>query len=478
MKIAKNYLYNLTYQIFCILVPLVTTPYISRVLGAQNIGIYSYTLSVSTYFIVVGSLGFPLYGQREVACYARDLKKRSVVFAEIFWGQTVSLTLVLIAYLVFTLFFVNQHRAIYGAQLVGIIASIANIGWLYQGLEEFKITVIRNFFIKITSVACLFLFVKDRNDLLIYTLIINFANLLGNAIIFFDLKKYVDVEEMRMPSKHIFRHFKPAVILGVPYYITSIYAVLDKTMLGSITGNYAEVGFYEQSQKIVTFAMAIVTSLGAVFMPRLAVELAYGNREKVEAFLNKGLQVSMLLSMPIFTGMLLLGDMVTPWFFGAGYEKTGGLIMIFAPLILIIGISNFLGNQYLVAAKKEKLFTMVILVGVLINLFLNAVLIPNYQSYGAAAATVIAEFVKLLLLCEVAGTVIQKKALFKSLLEYGGYAVVMGIVIYLFRIVAFGNKTFFHTFILSIIGVAAYFLCLLLFRNSRLLGVVDRFKKK
>lgn len=465
-RVFKNYIYNLSFQIFSLLTPLIVTPYISRVLGAENIGIYGYTLSISTYFIIFGNLGFPLYGQREIAYVANDKKLRSEKFFEILYGKTIGLAIVLLLFGCLIFFFEVDIRYVLLLQGIGVLADVFNIGWFYQGVEEFKITVVRNFFIKIFSIVCVFLFVRDASDIYIYTLIINLANLIGNALIIFDLKKYIDVSCYKTSIKKVVCHFKPAFVLGIPYYISSIYVLIDKTMLGMLGSGYAEIGFYEQSQKIINCAMAVVTAVGTVYMPRLANELTEGNRKNVLNHVHKGLEFILLLSMPMMVGLFAVSDVLVPWFYGPGYEKVGTLLKIFAVTIWILGISNFVGNQYLVVLKREKILTFTIAVGVVMNFCLNLFLIPEYASYGAAIGTLVAALIKMLLQLYAVREDLNIKRLLKTWLQYFAMSAVMGIVILFLKKYFFGNAEILDTFILVIVGMIIYGVELLVFKRK------------
>lgn len=464
-KIAENYLYNLLYQIFVILVPLITAPYISRILGADNIGIYSYTLSVSTYFIVAGNLGFPLYGQREIAYHSQNEEARSRLFFEIASIRCITVSIALLLYVGVIIFVAKDNKEIFFIQSIGIIANIIDMSWLFQGLEEFRITVIRNIFIKLLSVAGLFIFVKTYHDLPVYTLIICVSNLLGNGFLLVDLRRHIKFNHSKVVFSNFSSHIRAAVVLGIPYYITSFYAIIDKTMIGTICERYSEVGYYEQSQKIVTFALAIVTSLGTVFMPRLAKEYQNKNVGNISKYLNTGIEIVELLAFPIFIGMFVLGKMIVPWFFGKGYERVGDLILIFAPLIVIMGVGNFIGNQYLVAAKKEKCLTITIAVGIVLNLVFNALLIPHFASCGAAVATIISEIVKLMIQIIISKDMISIKKFIWNGGRYGVDAMIMGIVLYIVKQNILTEPTFINTVMLVVLGIIVYLTILVFTKN-------------
>lgn len=464
-KITANYFYNLSFQIFSLIVPLITTPYISRVLGAEMLGVYSYTLSVSTYFILAGSLGFPLYGQREIAYRASDIKERSILFFQLLKGQLFLLSLALVLFFCYVIFMTQEYTNVYLAQSVGIVGSVLATSWFYTGIEEFKVTTAKNFFVKILSVIGLFLFVKKPDDVVLYACIIGGANILGNLSILIDIRKYVDFKYSKASVKDVLKHIKPAFILGIPYYITSLYTIVDKTMLGLLGSGYSEVGYYEQSQKIVTFIMAIVTSVGTVIMPRMAHEIGNLNLEQSKKYLNQSIEICLLLAMPICVGLILSASLLVPWFFGNGYERVVGLLIIFSPLVVFMGISNLIGSQYMVVIKKEKELTVTILIGVVINCILNAILIPIYDSYGAALSTILSEIIKLLIQIMIIKEVSQI-AFFKNFFRYAVYALLMGLFLWLLKHYICTESTIFYTFMLCVSGTFIYGIILFVSKNT------------
>lgn len=480
-KIIKNYLYTLVGQVLNIIIPIITTPYISRVLGATNIGIYSYTLSISTYFIVVGSLGFPLYGQREIAFVAHDKKKLSNVFFKIMYAQLALLTITLLLYFPVVIYLLKDNLEIQLLQSIGIIGGVFATSWLYYGIEEFKVTVAKNIFVKLFATASVFIFVKAEADLPLYTAIIGLSNVIGNLIILVDAKKYVDFKQFRVKLSDIFLSIKPALILGIPYYITSIYAVIDRTMLGSMGSGYSEVGYYEQSQKIVLLLMSVITSIGTVMLPRLANDLGQNKKDEAKRLLNRGTDLVLLLSFPVCMGLIVVGDMIVPWFFGPGYEKVGILIQLFAPLMVINGLSNLLGNQYLVAQKKEKVLSITILFSIIINLGLNWLLIPRFDAIGATIATLVAEFIKVIIQFYMVNDV-NFEPFIKCLGKYLGLSLAMSLFVYMIRKMYFTQANFLNCVLLAGIGMVIYLIELLVVRDKNtemfLTAIRDKISKK
>lgn len=479
-KLAKNYFYNLIGQILILITPLITTPYISRVLGPGNIGIYSYTLSISIYFIIVGNLGYPLYGQREIAYVSDDQRKINEIFYEIFYGQLITLGIAFICYVIFTVGFTSTNTVIYLAQGIGVFASLINIAWLYQGLEKFRIIVIRNLFIKSFFIISLFIFVKSSSDLLTYTLIINLANLFGNAIIFWGIRKYITESpfQIHIKLKKVLAHFKPALILGIPFYITSVYSVLDKTMIGQLTGSFAEVGFFEQSQKVILLAITVVVSLGTVIMPRLSSEISKHHLVESQDLLNRCLVIVLMLSMPIMIGIIVVADNLVPWFFGPGYESVSILLLIFAPLAVVMGLSNILGNQYLVAAKMEKTLGWVMFIGLLVNFIFNLILIPPFKAAGASISTMTAEIVKLFFMFWILKDIVSWREFLENFLKYFACSCLMGLIVEFIKIYFTLESGVLETLLLTGIGIIAYIIILICIRDYLLRLFTSKFLLK
>lgn len=389
-SVTKNYVYNLLYQILTLIVPLFTTPYLSRVLGAEAIGIYSYTLSIATYFVLFGSLGVAMYGQREIAYIQEKKDERSKIFYEILIMRFFTLAISMIIFY-FGFCAKGEYSIYYKILILEIIANSLDISWFFQGLEEFKKTVTRNTIVKILSVISIFVFIKDVSDLNKYFFIYVLSNLIGNISLWMYLPKIID--KIKLKELKIFRHLKPTISLFIPQVAVQIYTVLDKTMIGAIVNDKAEVGFYEQAQKIVKLLLTIATSLGTVMMPRIAYTFASGNKDKLKQYMNISFSFITMLAFPLMFGTISVAENFVPMFFGKGYDKVVYLMGILSPIIVAIGLSNVIGTQYLLPTKQQKKYTTSVIIGALTNFILNLILIKYYASIGAAIATVVAEFV-------------------------------------------------------------------------------------
>lgn len=472
-SIAQNYGYNLIYQILILILPLITTPYISRVLGAEAIGIYSYTLSIVTYFILFGSLGIAMYGQREIAYCQEDKKNRSKTFIEI---ATLKVVTMLIAMVVFYMIYINgtQYQMYYKIFLLELIANCFDISWFFQGIEEFKRTVTRNIIVKLISVILIFALVKTTNDLSIYIFIYVLSTLIGNLSLWFYLPKYI--EKVDKKELKIFKHLKPTIALFIPQIAIQIYTVLDKTMIGQIILDKSEVGYYEQAQKVIKILLTIVTSLGTVMLPRMANTFANGEKEKLRNYMKNSFNFVFFLAFPILFGVLGVSSNFVPIFFGKGYDKVIVLMNVISPILLMIGMSNIMGMQYLMPTKKTREFTISVTLGAIINFLLNLLLIGNYMSIGASIATVIAEATVTGMQIYFMRKEFKMREFLKLAKNYFLGGLLMFAVVVLIRNI---TASIFYNLVLQIfVGIVAYFLFLIIIKDKLIIQVKEKIREK
>lgn len=388
-KLAKNFIYNIIYQVLILILPLISAPYISRVLGAEGIGTYSYTYSIVSYFVMFAMLGINNYGNRLVAKTRDDKRKLSINFWSLYILEFIITTIVLILYIIFIAFIVKEDKLMYILQFGYILSSFLDINWFFFGLEEFKITVTRNAIIKILSFISIFIFVKTRSDIYVYTIILVISNFISNIILWpFIFKR---VEKVKISFKDIFKHLKPCIILFVPVIAVSLYKKMDKIMLG-IMSTKLEVGFYENAEKINSIPLAIITALGTVMLPRMSNIIANGNEEKFKSYISKSMEFIIFLACPIVFGLISIARKFAPIYFGIEFSKTGNLIEISAITILFISWANVIRTQYLIPKEKDKEYIISVIMGAVVNLISNLLLIPKFSSIGASIGTVLAEF--------------------------------------------------------------------------------------
>ena len=422
-SITRNYIYNMIYQVLILVLPLVTTPYLSRVLGAEGIGIYGYTYAVVTYFILFGSLGVAMYGQREIAYAQENIEARKKTFIEIVLFRFVTIAIATVFYY---FFFIKgaEYQIYYQILLLELIAAAFDISWFFQGMEEFKRTVTRNVLVRICSVSLVFILVKTKEDLAKFTLIYSLADLIGNLSLWLYVPKYV--KGVKVKNINAFRHLPQIILLFIPQIANQIYKILDTTMIGALVADKAETGYYEQGQKVIRLLLTVVTSLGVVMVPRMASTFMSGDNEKIKDYLKMSFRFVFFLAFPIMFGITSIAASFVPVFFGEGYDKVVILISIISPILLLMGMANVLGTQYLLPTKRQKEYTISVLIGLIVNFILNYILIKQYASIGASIATVISELVVVVIQYQY----IKKDINFKTLLNLAWKYLVAGLTMF------------------------------------------------
>lgn len=387
-NIKKNYLYNLSFQVFSLLVPFITAPYVSRVLLPAGVGTYSYVNSIATYFSLFAALGISSYGTRELSRVRDDTKETSKLFWELSVLQLVSTAVCLLLYLGFILLTGSDMR-IYLAAGVVILSVGVDCTWFFQAMENFKALMVRNFLVKLLGVLCIFLFVKGPEHLVLYFLIQGGGTFLSNIFLRAQLHgvvQWVPVREWRFR-----RHIRETLIYFVPTIATSVYTVLDRTMIGVITRDMNANGFYEQAHKIVNMALTVITSLNVVVGVRTSYLFGQNKDDEIRRHIEKTFRFMFTLACPLVAGLIACAADFVPWFYGGGYEPVVPLLMIFAPLLLIIGVSNVLGTLYLTPSGQRARSNRAIIAGAVTNFLLNLILIPFFGVYGAVVASIAAE---------------------------------------------------------------------------------------
>lgn len=474
-SVSKNYIYNLSYQILLIIIPIITTPYVSRILGAEGVGIYNYTFSISSYFILLGSLGISIYAQREIAYVQDDKEKRSKIFWEVFIIRLVTMS-ISIAIFYCTYAINNQYGMYYKILLLELIANIFEVSYFFQGMEEFKKTITRNFFVKISSVILIFIFVKNSTDLWKYILIYSLSALLGNLSLWIYVPKYMT--RVKLKNLEMKRHIKPVIILFIPQVASEIYVVLDKTMIGSIIIDKAEVGYYSQAQRIIKLLLTIVTSMGTVMLPRMSNEFARGNEQTIIQSMKKNFKFVYFLAIPMTFGIFIIADKFIPIFLGSGYEKSIGLTCIMSLTIILIGMSNTMGKQFLLPTKRQKQYTLSIMGGAICNIIANTILIPKYQAFGAAIGTVIAEaMVTILQLYYIRKKIRIRDIIYSSKNYIFSGMIMFGIIMIVKNNILIGLNEFINMIILISLSVIIYVFTLYMLKDEILNTIVNKIKE-
>ena len=469
-SIITNFYYNILYELLLIISPIITVPYIARILGAEKIGIYSYTTSIVTYFVLFASLGIGLYGKREIAYVQDDINKRSSVFYELIIIRIISSIISIIFYYL-TFYNSIEFNIYFNILLIELFANMIDISWFYHGLENFKTTVIKNIIVKVITIICIFIFVKSENDLINYFLINVLSTLFGNLSLWISLHKYIN--KVKRNSLNVKQHIKPIIILFIPQIAVKLYSIVDRTMIGVMIESKAEVGYYEEAQKVIRILITIVTSIGTVMMPRIASIYSKGNSKIINDYVEKSFSIVNMMAFPMIFGLISISYKFVPIFFGNGYERVSLLLCVISPIIMFIGISGVTGNQYLLPTNKMKKYTFSVLFGLIVNLLLNFILISKFKSLGASIATVISEFIVMITQLLLIRNIFNIKKLVNISYKYLISSSMMFLVSICIGLIIKEN-------IISIIfqvaiSIVFYFISLLLLKENFLIELINKY---
>lgn len=465
MQVVKNYLYNIFYQTFVLIVPLVTTPYLARVLGPKGVGINSFTNSVIQYFILFGSIGIDLYGNRQIAFVRDNKEKLAKSFYEIFILRIITIFLSYLTFLFF-LFWANQFKIYYLAQSISIIAAAFDISWFFMGVENFAVTVFRNFIIKIITIISIFAFVKNYSNLGLYILILSISLLIGNITLFPSLHKYIG--KINVHRLEIIHHLKPSLLLFIPQIATQIYLVLNKTMLGLMVSVTA-AGYFDQSDKIIKIILAIVTATGTVMLPHVANAFSRGDYEITRKYLYNSFSFVTALSIPMALGLMAIAPKLIPLFLTQRFDKVIPIMVIESLVIWLIAWSNAIGTQYLLPTNQSKAYSISVIIGSLVNLTINIPLIAWLGASGAAIATVISEAMVTFYQLLVIRKQIDYKKLFLEMYKYLVSGLFMFIIVYTLNIELPVNWLMLIVEIL--VGIICYLMGLFILKASLLIKI-------
>lgn len=445
----KNFLYNLVYQIFIFIIPLFTIPYVSRVLGANNIGIYAYTYSIISYFMLAAMLGINNYGSREIAKAGENIKLRSQKFFSIYFLQLICTVIMCILFILFYFIIEYDNKKILLIQFIYLISCAFDINWYFFGIEKFKITISRNIIIKIISLILIVILVKLNNDLWKYTLILSLSTLISQLYLWLFIRKEVKYEKVSV--KEIFSHLKKCLILFIPVIAYSVYRIMDKTMIGYFSNTF-QLGNYENAEKIITIPISFITALGTVMLPHMAKTDDYSFSKKI----TDSFKLCFFMLFPISVCLLVIADDFSTVFFGNEFIYSANLIKILIITVLFSGVTNVVRTNYLIPKSKDRVYVISTIYGALVNFVLNIIFIKKYGAYGACIGTIAAEMIVMLYQIEKTRSNIEYYNNIKSVIPFLVKSVIMGIIIYLVNYFNISN-ILIKVSIQVLLGVIIYF---------------------
>lgn len=424
-KLLSNAVYQTLYQVLATITPLITSPYIARELGAADLGMFSFSNSMVTYFTLFAMLGVVNYGTRTISQTEQTKPALSRAFWSVYLLQALTSAAALLGYGIYIALAQPQMRPVALVQAMLVLACFADINWFFFGIEDFKLTVTRNIIIKLATVAAILLFVKQgRSPLLVYAAIMAGGTLLANLSVLPFLRRHIG---FYMPSaREIRSHIRPNITLFIPLLASSVFHVMDKTMLGSMA-RYEESGYYYNADKLVNIPLSVLKGLGTVFLPR-ATAIFKKSAEQGLAFLRNSFKLNMAITYLLAFGIAGCAREFVPFFFGEGYDPCILLTIVFTPVLVIKSISMFYQMQYLVPTSREKVYISATFVGAGVNAVANYLLIPRLGAMGAVIGTMLAEFAVMLVQMVLTHREIPAAGWLLSTLPYGIMGCIMVVV--------------------------------------------------
>lgn len=461
-SIKKNFAYQSIYQITTIILPLVTSPFIARVLGATNLGVYSYTYAIAYYFCLFSLLGISNHGNRIIASVRDDSEELKKIFSNLLAVHCILAGFAIIAYYLFIILSIKDDLLCAVIQGLWVVSSFFDISWLFFGLEKFKTTVTINTITKILMTLFIFLFIKNENDIWIYCLIMAGGTLLSQVLLWPYMLKYFDIHLIR--AKDMRPHLKPLLILFIPAIAISMYKYMDKIMLG-IIATKEQVGFYENAERAINIPISIIASFGTVMLPKMSNLAVKNDDNETKRYIMLSMEFVMCLTIAMSFGMMSIADNFSIVFWGKPFQECGPLIQILSFSIVFVAFANIIRMQYLIPKRMDHAYITSVFVGAGINIIVNLFLIKQYGAIGASIGTVAAEAI----VCIVQIGYVKKELPVEKYLKKVIPFLIIGLIMYSITSILknIAQTEFINLIIQIIFGILSYSaLCYLYFKKS------------
>lgn len=417
----KNAAYNVAYRMFSVLLPLVTAPYLSRTVGPEGVGLYSYAWNISYVFVLVGMLGLNDYGVRAVAQIRDDRESLNRTFSALWQMQLMVAGVTLLVWLGYVGFIADQEKTI-ALQLTWMsVSCLCSFDWCLMGLDLFKPIALRNTFVKSAAAVSVFLLVRGPGDLWIYGLVWSLSTLLGNLSCMISLRGKVTYHPV--PLRESLRHLRPCAVLFISVMAVNVYRTMDKVMVTALAGTF-ENGLYENAEKIIYCLSGFISAIGTVMMPKVAHMQQQGKTEEIREHIDRSMNLIMCMVTAMAFGVAAVADRFAPLFYGEDFAKSG---MLMAPLgftLMMIGFANVIRTQVVLPQKRDSIFVKSVCAGAVVNLIANSVLIPSMKSMGAVIGTLMAEMT----VPVVQYLILRKELPYRRYLSYAGIYAGIGVI--------------------------------------------------
>ena len=469
-KLKQNIIYNALYRVLVMLLPLITTPYLVRVLSKEQIGINSYTLSIVDIFVILSFWGVNNYAGREIAS-----KKNKYEINEEFWCiwiiQILFSVISFIVFNIYNIYILNDNKSVFLTQSFLIIINMIEISWFFIGIEELKSVVLRNSTIKLLATLLVFILVKNNNDFYLYITINIVSTLFGNIVLISSLKKYISYPKFN--KYKIINHIKSSWKFLIPQFSILIYTSLDKVILGNLAG-MEQVAYYDQSQKIVRVLVALISSIGIALLPRITYLVQNNKTEDFENLITKSLNNVFLISVYIVTGIICVAPSFVNWFFSGEYTNIALLMQLVAPIGIFIPIATILWNAILIPMRLDNIAMKSAVYCAIMSLVLNLLLDNNLGALGAIITLLIVEFFGMGYRIYYSKEFYNFAIIIPNLRKY----LTVSFIICSFILILnnYMDKNFYTTIIISIIVSIMYFGMLMFLKDTLTLKYILKIK--
>ncbi|WP_055984671.1 flippase [Chryseobacterium sp. Leaf405] len=478
-SIKVNYALNLLRVVSGILFGIITMPYINKVLGAESLGKVEYVNSIITYFLLLSSLGIPMYGLREVAKIRNDSYKRTKLVLELLsiLGITTLISYIIIFGVILNLPYFFSYK-----ELIIVLSTIilfTNFGaeWFYQGIEDQMFITIRYLIVRVLSFVLLFVLVKNPDDYLWYAFIVILSTVGANIFNILYLKKYLDFKDISFKKLNLKQHLKPALTIFVGSISVSIYLQLDITILGTAKGDES-VGYYVMANKLIRFVIAIVTTIGAVMLPRLA-NLLTTDKKAFYSLVETALNYIMIFSIPSTFAFMVLAKDFTLLMGGNDFQESILTTQILSPIVTIVGLAYFLGYLVLFPLGKERIYTVSTIIAAVLSIILNLIFVRIYGHNATASIAVFSEIIGVVFMIVLGKSVLQKINFFnKSISIYIIGSLAISILLFLLTSLLASTELLIKVIIEISLAILLFVLILYISKEKVFFEVVNMIKAK
>ena len=428
-SIKSNFIFQSLYQIIILVIPLIISPYLTRILGSESLGIYTYVNSIASYFILFANLGIAKYGQRVISSNVNNEENLRKTFWSLYFVHFISSIVMVIIYVLFVSTFCKEYKIIYFINIIYVFSVVFDVTWLFYGLEAFKNVVVKNALIKLCECISIFIFVKKNSDLWLYCLIMCIST-------------------------------KPMLILFISVVAATLYTVFDKTLLG-ILARKQDVAFYEYANKIINVPKQLIYVIGTVMLPRACKAYSEKDFDKQKKYIDYSMLATIGIGFLFMYGFFALGKEFAIIYYGEEFLESGNAIVLMAPLILIVMVGDVIRSEYLIPAKKDIAYVLCISISAIINLIISFLLIPTVGIYGAIFGTISAEIFGTCFQLIFLRKIYPIKKLFNNIFPFMIIGITMFIILYFLNIYLPHNILFF--IIKALIGGIIYILFSLIY---------------